>query len=70
MFAYQLDLFEEYSETSAVEERVRQCEHAQDKLRKGLFARHNELSKQYLLLLQANEKLERRLAMIEKNLSS
>ncbi len=44
----QLDFFNETTEEDALEERIRNLEKSQDKLRKALFARHGDLAKKYL----------------------
>lgn len=44
----QLDFFQPLSEMDILKEEMRQCRASSDKVRKGLFARHNELAKLYM----------------------
>lgn len=69
MEAIQLDLFEDYTEERLLELRMENLEESQNKLRKGLFARHTNLEKRYVELHEKCHALEMRLALLEKNLS-
>ena len=44
----QLDFLQPLSEIEILREEVRQCRASNDKVRKGMFARHNELGKLYI----------------------
>lgn len=44
----QLDFLQPLTEVEILREEVRQCRASNDKVRKGLFARHNELAKLYI----------------------
>ena len=44
----QLDFFQPLSEIDILKEEIRQCRVSNDKVRKGMFARHNELAKMYV----------------------
>ena len=55
----QLDLFEEYDELTLLRKELAQVRESGEKVRKGLFARHNELSKMYLDLKQDQENIRR-----------
>ena len=57
----QLDLFEHYSETEMLEIQLKEMIEKYDKLRKSLYARHNELAKKYC-------DLQYRMDIIERNL--
>lgn len=69
MQAIQLDLFEIYTEENLLEKRMEVLEESQNKLRKGLFGRHNNLEKRYIELVERCHSLEMRLMMLEKNLT-
>lgn len=57
----QLDLFEEYSEVELLEQKVKMLEKSQEKVRKSIFAKHGQLSKQYMELNDRFDVLERAL---------
>ena len=44
----QLDFFNEMNEIEDLQERIRDLEKSQDKLRKALFSRHGDLGKKYM----------------------
>jgi hypothetical protein len=67
-FEYQYDLFEEYDELSAVKSSIESLKKTQENVRRGIFARHNDLSKLYLVLKKDYELLEKRMLFLEKNL--
>jgi hypothetical protein len=54
---YQLDLFEPYDEFDSLKQEIKELRKSQDNVRKGLFARHNQLSKLYIELKEENEKI-------------
>lgn len=56
----QLDLFEydENFKLMQLERRLEEVEESTDRVRKGMFARHNDLAKKYLELYERMEKLE------------
>lgn len=60
-FMIQLDLFQEYSEEDHLRNEVKKIRESSEKVRRGIFARHNELSKLYL-------ELNYRLELIERNI--
>ncbi len=60
-FMIQLDLFQEYSEDEELRREVKKLHESSEKVRRGIFARHNELSKLYL-------ELNYRLEIIERNI--
>lgn len=68
MSLFQLDLFQENDELLRYE--IKQIEKTCENVRKGLFARHNELCKKYLELREENEILRIRLQKIESFLNS
>jgi hypothetical protein len=53
MIPIQLDLFENPSETDMLQKELKALAESQDRLRKGLFARHSELVK--LIMIQQKE---------------
>lgn len=55
----QLDFFEEKSAEDSLREEFRAVKASADKVRKGIYAKHGELAKQYLELNQRLEILER-----------
>lgn len=55
----QLDLFEEKNEESELKVDLREIRQTLDNVRKGIFFRHNELSKLYMNLNQRLEKIEK-----------
>ena len=57
----QLELFDIRSETDILQEEIGELKKSQDKLRKGLFARHGELAKKYL-------EIHNRLEILEMNI--
>ena len=62
MYAIQLDLIEANDEFSLLKRENESLRASLDALRKGLFARHNDLDKRWIT---TNQRLE----MIERNLS-
>lgn len=56
----QLDLFQDI-DISSLKEQVKSLKESNEKVRKSLFAKHGELSKNYLLLLSRLENLESRI---------
>ena len=60
--AYQLDFFNRDAEdVEILRQKIDETRNSSDKVRKGLFARHNELAKMYVDLSQ-------RLEIMEKNI--
>lgn len=55
----QLDFFQEHDEVSVLKNELEKVRASSEKVRKALFARHGELAKNYLDLLQRLEVLER-----------
>jgi hypothetical protein len=50
MAIYQLEFLKEESEIKALQDRIELVKESNDKVRRGLFARHGELAKMYLEL--------------------
>lgn len=55
--AIQLDLFRELSEVDILRQELEEVRSRNENVRKGIFARHNELAKLYLELSEKVEKL-------------
>lgn len=55
----QLDFFEQKNELEILQEEFRKVKESSDKVRKGIFAKHGELSKMYL-------DISNRLAILER----
>lgn len=55
--AIQLDLFRELSEVDILRKELEEVRSRNENVRKGIFARHNELAKLYLELSEKVEKL-------------
>jgi hypothetical protein len=65
MSALQLELFESYDEIDILRLQILSINKSCENVRKGLFARHNEICKRYIDLKEENENLRIRLARIE-----
>lgn len=66
MFEVQLNIFEDsVSEEEHLRMELKQLRESQDNLRRGLFARHNELCNKYIELRMDYEKLSADLAKIQ-----
>jgi hypothetical protein len=65
--AIQLDLFEEQTEETFLQSEVDALIKAQDNLRKGLFARHNELGRIVSKQQEEIEALKRQFAIMLRN---
>ena len=59
MNVIQLDFFEKKSDLEVLREELRKVKESNDKVRKGMFARHGELAKMYIELHNRLEILER-----------
>ena len=57
----QLDFFEEYTEEDFLKVEIKELKESQDRLRKGLFSRLNELSKLYLKIEDDLERIRKML---------
>lgn len=57
----QLDFFQDLSDLDIIRDELKAVKESNDKVRKGMFARHNELAK---MMMDINE----RLAIIESNI--
>lgn len=62
MYAIQLDMFESNDDLSMLKRENKLLRDSMDNLRKGLFARHNDLDKRWI---QTNQRLD----FLERNLS-
>ncbi len=58
--AVQLDLFEELSEVDILRKELADVKQRSENVRRGIFARHNELSKLFLELKDEIDKLKLR----------
>jgi hypothetical protein len=56
----QLDLFEEFSDVDILRKELAEIRTRNENVRKGIFARHQELSKLYIQLNERVEKLEQK----------
>lgn len=63
----QLDLFEEQTEELFLQKEIGALIKAQDNLRRGLFARHNELAKAYVKQQEEIEALKRQFLIFQRN---
>jgi hypothetical protein len=54
----QLDLFNPKSEMDLIREELKQVRERSDNVRRGLFARHNELAKIYMRIEEDHEKMK------------
>lgn len=61
MNCLQYDLFYEVDESKVALQEAREAKEMANKVRRGLFARHNEMAKMYM-------ELSRRLEMLERNI--
>jgi len=57
--AIQLDLFRELSEVDILRKELEEIRSRNENVRKGIFARHNELAKLYIELSEKIEKLNK-----------
>lgn len=57
--AIQLDLFRELSEVDILRKELEEVRLRNENVRKGIFARHNELAKLYIELSEKIEKLNK-----------
>jgi len=57
--AIQLDLFRELSEVDILRKELEEVRSRNENVRKGIFARHNELAKLYIELSEKIEKLNK-----------
>lgn len=64
----QLDLFMEEDEISLLKKELRELSIQQERLKRTLYARHNDLSRLCLELKEENEQLKLRLDRLESNL--
>lgn len=64
----QLDLFTEEDEISLLRKEMRELSLQQERLKKALYARHNDLSRLCLELKEENEQLKRRVERLENSL--
>jgi hypothetical protein len=64
MSLFQLDLFQKDDE-SFLRYEIQQIEKTCENVRKGIFARHNELCKKYLELKEENEMIKFRMHKLE-----
>jgi hypothetical protein len=65
----QLDLFKEENELSILRKQLQEVASLQDKLKKTLYARHQDLARLCLTLKEENDLLRSRLERIEKAIS-
>lgn len=61
MAQVQLDFFQELSEVDLLKQEIAEVKTRGDNIRKGLFARHNELAKLYIELKERCDMLEYKL---------
>ena len=54
----QLDLFQEFSEVEILKQELEDVKKRNENVRKGIFARHNELCKLYMALKEELETLK------------
>ena len=57
--ALQLELFEEYTELDILKKELAEVRLRNENVRKGIFARHNELAKLFIELSEKVDKLSR-----------
>ena len=55
----QLDMFEEIGEIEELKMQMSAIKESSDKVRRGIFVRHNELSRMYLELMRRMDMIER-----------
>jgi septation ring formation regulator EzrA len=65
----QLDLFQDTDDLAACNARIQSLEEKQENLRRGIFKRHDALSKAYLSLLGDIESLKVEISAIKNNTS-
>jgi uncharacterized protein YlxW (UPF0749 family) len=65
----QLDLFIEESEISLLRKELKELSLQQERFKRALYARHNDLSRLCLQLKEENEQLKNRLGRLENLLS-
>lgn len=58
--AVQLDLFEEFSEVDLLRKELADVKQRSENVRRGIFARHNQLSKLFIELKDEIDKLKTR----------
>lgn len=63
----QLDFFQSLSESESLKAELRLVKESSDKVRKAMFARHNELSKKYIELTERLYILEKNICVQSKN---
>jgi hypothetical protein len=56
----QLDLFEEFSDVDILRKELAEIRQRNENVRKGIFARHNELARLYIELNDKVNKLEQK----------
>lgn len=61
----QLDLFTEEDEISLLRKEIKELSLQQERLKRALYSRHNDLSRLCLELKEENEQLKRRLDRLE-----
>ena len=62
---YQLDLFEEVDAVGSLSRRIDDLTMSQGNLRRGLFARHNELSRKHIEMQRTIEELQVHIMRLE-----
>ena len=62
MYAIQLDMFESNDDVSMLKKENKMLRDSMDNLRRGLFARHNDLDKRWMATNQRLDFLERNLS--------
>lgn len=55
----QLDMFEEFDELESLRMQLRHIKESNDRVRRGMFVRHNELSRMYLEVVNRLEIIEK-----------
>jgi len=63
----QLDLFIEENEVSLLRKELKALTQQHERLKRSMYARHNDLSRFYLKLEEENEELKRRLDALERS---
>lgn len=66
----QLDLFNKYTEEELLREEIRLLKNQIGNVRKGLFARHNQLAKEFMRLREELEVIKFEMDKLKNNLTT
>lgn len=63
----QLDMFEEYDELQSLRMQLKAIKESNDKVRRGMFVRYNELSRMYMEVVNRLEIIEKGICNEQKS---